>query len=137
MNKENKKGFHPIASIRSWLEKPAWLENPGRMPRVSGLELLEEPSRYPVFGWTDEFDAEFDAELRAAKTKLQKACICAREGAEEMVAKYRFTFDPRTYDEIYHVALQRHDQKDEAKRTRKTVEAYGRMMKERGGQFGP
>jgi hypothetical protein len=123
MNKEIKKGLHPVASTKTWLE------NPGRMPRVSGLELLEEPSRYPVFGGTEEFDAE----LKAAITKLQKACIWAREGDVEMVAaKYQLTFDPKTYDEIYHVALLRHGQKAEAQRTRETVEAYGRMLKGRG-----
>lgn len=97
--KESNQGFHPIISIKSWLE------NLSRAVRTSGLEQLEEPSRYPV--WTPEFDAE----LKAAITKLQKACIYAREGAEEMVAIYQNTFDPKTYGEIYHVALQRHDER--------------------------
>jgi hypothetical protein len=120
MNKENRE-FHPIGSIKSWMDSIR-----RRVGLTSGLEYLEEPSRYPVFGGMEEFDAE----LRIATTKLQKACIYAREGEEEMVAGYQLTFDPRTYDEIYRVALLRHAQKAEAERTRKTVESYGQMMKE-------
>lgn len=120
MNKENRE-FHPIGSIKSWLDNIR-----RRVGLTSRLEYLEEPSRYPVFGGREEFDAE----LKAAITKLHKACICAREGEKELVASYQFTFDPRTYDEIYHVALQRYAQKAEAKCTQKTVESYGRMIKE-------
>ena len=135
------------------MEKPAWLENPGRMSRVSGLELLEEPSRYPV--WTPEFDAE----LEAATRNTQKACIWAREGAEEMACDYlrkaEYTEDlpEEAYDQIYLLALERSAQKSEAlakespgfsqsflgkaELLREGAEVYRRMMKERGGQFGP
>lgn len=122
MSKENTE-FHPIGSIISWFDNIR-----RRAGFTSGLEHLEEPSRYPVFGGKEEFDAE----LNAAITKLQKACICAREGEEKMVASYEFNLiiNPKTYGEIYHVALQRKAQKAEAKRTRKTVESYRRMMDE-------
>lgn len=142
MNKENKNGLHPIASIRSWLDHPGgW--------RASGLEHLEEPSRYSGFMWTREFDAE----LRAATTNTQRACICAREGFEEMAA---FDYLPRArhteglgqeaYDQIYLLALERSAQKAEAlakesagfsqksflgaaERMRKKAEVYRRMTK--------
>jgi len=126
MSKESKKMLYPIA-----------------------LEYLKDTSRYPGFVWTREFDAE----LRAATTNTQKACICAREGFEEMAG---FNYLPRArhteglgqeaYDQIYLVAVERHAQKaealakkstgfsqesflGEAERMREKAEVYRRMMK--------
>ncbi|KKT38607.1 MAG: hypothetical protein UW22_C0009G0013 [Candidatus Gottesmanbacteria bacterium GW2011_GWB1_44_11c] len=128
------------------------MDNLGSMAQVSSLEHLEDESRYPGFAWTEGFDEE----LKAAATNTQKACICAREGCEEMVqfdylpkAKSAEGLGQEAYGQIYLLALERHAQKieelaqestgfiqksffGEAERMREKIEVYQRIVRDKG-----
>lgn len=142
MNKEDKNGLHPIASIKSWLE------NLNKAASIPGLEQFEEPARYPV--WRQEFDDE----LNATTTNTHKACIWAREGHEEMAYDYLFNalhsedLSEEAYDQIYLLALERSAQNyedrakestgdfqkfclDHAESMREKAEVYRRLQSRR------